>query len=67
MRRFLENACLLGGAIIIWLSILGAIISAVTLVYLANTGDSSGQNNVSQTDVQMCAEGYQPSCDVINR
>jgi hypothetical protein len=39
-RLFLENACLLGGAILIWLSILGAVVTAILVLVALDEADS---------------------------
>jgi hypothetical protein len=38
-RRFLENACLLGGAILIWLTIVGTVLTVALFVAAASSFD----------------------------
>jgi len=43
-RRFLTTACLLGGAIVIWLTILGSVITGVALAAVYTGSDDSGSS-----------------------
>jgi hypothetical protein len=50
MNRVLTTACLLGGAILIWLTLLGTVVVGVGVAALYSGSDSSSGSSHTYTD-----------------
>jgi hypothetical protein len=60
MRRFSENACLVGGAVLIWLSILGAIATAAVGIYAVSSTDDGDEKPTFRIGSYVCVEQDNP-------